>query len=195
MKRGRHHRRGPSEQRARARGAPAGHRWPQPESHAAREQALRRMDARIRREVIGLIIEVGAILTLLTIVVIVTILLALLYFGLIVGLETLARLVPGQGRQSPVAITISTLAIVALSRPLLRRVQAVIDRRFYRHKYDAAQTIATFGARQRSEVDLDALSQHLMLTVQETMQPAHISLWLRPANTMRRPTPRHEARA
>ena len=114
-----------------------------------------------------------------------TILLALLYFGLIVGLETLARLIPGQGGQSPVAITISTLAIVALSRPLLRRVQAVIDRRFYRHKYDATQTIATFGARQRSEVDLDALSQHLMVAVQETMQPAHISLWLRPTNTMR----------
>ena len=113
-----------------------------------------------------------------------TILLALVYFGLIVGLETLARVIPGQSAQPPIAITISTLAIVALSRPLLHRVQAIIDRRFYRHKYDASRTIAAFGARQRSEVDLSALSQHLMTVVQETMQPAHISLWLRPDQTV-----------
>jgi hypothetical protein len=102
----------------------------------------------------------------------------------------LARIIPGQGGQSPVAITISTLAIVALSRPLLHRIQVIIDRRFYRHKYDASRTITAFGARQRSEVDLNALSQHLMTVVQETMQPAHISLWLRSGEAT---TPRRNA--
>src|SRR6266851_6538631 len=109
-----------------------------------------------------------------------TALLALLYFGLVIGLESLVRLFTGQVSQSPIIIVASTLAIAALSQPLLRRLQKIIDRRFYRSKYDAAKTLAAFSATLRQEVDLTQLSEQLLAVVLETMQPAYVSLWLRP---------------
>jgi len=109
-----------------------------------------------------------------------TVLLAALYAGLVIGLESLAEAITGRGSQQPVVLVISTLAIVALSHPLRRRIQNIIDRRFYRRKYDAARTLATFSATLRHEVDLATLREHLLAVVQETMQPASVSLWLRP---------------
>ncbi len=107
-----------------------------------------------------------------------TALLAALYAGLIVGLESIGGAVDRSAAHQPIVLVISTLVIYALFNPLRRVIQTFIDRRFYRTKYDVARTLATFEARLRSEVDLSQLSEHLMGTVEETMQPARISLWL-----------------
>jgi hypothetical protein len=115
-----------------------------------------------------------------------SLLLAAIYLGLIIGLESLFGLVSGQASQ-PVIIVVSTLIIAAFFQPLRRRVQAIIDRRFYRHKYDAARTLTAFSATLQNEVDLSQLSEQLVAVVQETMQPASVSLWLRPPNQERRP--------
>jgi hypothetical protein len=104
--------------------------------------------------------------------------LALVYFGGVVSLQYLFRALTGHG--STLAVVVSTLAIAALSSPLRRRIQAFIDRRFYRKKYDARKTLEAFSTKLRDGTDLDALSNDLVGVVRETMQPAHVSLWLRP---------------
>ncbi len=105
-----------------------------------------------------------------------TAILALLYFGLIIGLQFLLRGLIDQNNN--IAIVVSTLVIYALFQPLRHRIQVAIDRRFYRRKYDAARTLAAFNATLRNEVDLSQLHEQLLAVVQETMQPAHVSLWL-----------------
>src|SRR6266567_4855966 len=105
--------------------------------------------------------------------------LALINFGLIFGLQSLMRGLIGQAGDNPLVIVISTLAIAVLFQPLRHRLQRVIDRRFFRRKYDAAQTLAAFSATLRHEVDLEQLREELRGVVEETMQPAHVSLWLR----------------
>jgi hypothetical protein len=110
-----------------------------------------------------------------------TALLTLVYVGLVIGLGSLVRLFTGQVSQSPVIIVASTLAVAALFQPLRHRIQAIIDQRFYRRKYNAAKTLEAFSATLRNEVDLSQLREHLLTVVQETMQPAHVSLWLRPS--------------
>jgi hypothetical protein len=109
-----------------------------------------------------------------------TTLLAAVYAGLIIGLESLAGVITRQGSQQPVALVVSTLVIYILFQPLRSRIQSIIDRRFYRRKYDAARVLAAFSATLRNEVDLEQLSDQLVAVVQETMQPTHVSLWLRP---------------
>jgi len=107
-----------------------------------------------------------------------TVSLALVYFGGVISLQGLLRVLTGQGSQ--LAIVASTLLIAALFNPLRRRVQNFIDHLFYRRKYDAAKTLEAFSAKLRDETDIDALNSELLSTVRETVQPEHVSLWLRP---------------
>jgi hypothetical protein len=107
--------------------------------------------------------------------------LALVYVGSVVGLQFILRALSGQ--ESAIAVVASTLAIAALFNPLRRRVQALVDRRFYRRKYDAAKTLTAFNSRLREETDLEALSDDVLGVVWETIQPTHASLWLRPDTT------------
>jgi hypothetical protein len=106
-----------------------------------------------------------------------TAMLALLYFGSVVALESLLRPFTGQ-QHSDVVVVASTLLIASLFSPLRARIQRFIDRRFYRRKYDAAKTLEAFSATLRDQVDLDQLREHLLAVVSDTMQPSQISLWL-----------------
>ncbi len=100
------------------------------------------------------------------------------YLGGIVVLQGAFRALTGQGSQ--LAVVASTLAIAALFQPLRRRIQGFIDHRFYRRKYDAAKTLAAFSSKLRDETDLSRLNEDLVGVVRETVQPEHVSLWLRP---------------
>ena len=113
-----------------------------------------------------------------------TVILTGVYVGLVIGLQALLRGIISQ--DSCVAIVISTLAIYWLFQPLRQGIQRIIDRRFYRSKYDAAKTVAAFSATLRQEVDLDQLREQLVAVVQETMQPSQVSLWLRPTTPDRK---------
>jgi len=106
--------------------------------------------------------------------------LAMLYLGGVATTQVIFRALTGQEEQPQLAIVVSTLVIAALFTPLRRRIQGFIDRRFYRRKYDARRTLEAFSAKLRDETDLEALSGDLVGVVRETIQPAHVSLWLRP---------------
>jgi hypothetical protein len=112
-----------------------------------------------------------------------TVMLAVVYFGGVATTQAIFQTLTGQEEQPQLAVVISTLLIAALFNPLRRRIQSFIDRRFYRSKYDARKTLEAFSAKLRDETDLEALNNELVGVVRETMQPAHVSLWLRPDTT------------
>ena len=128
--------------------------------------------------------EIDRIINRTLVYVTLTATLVAVYVGGIVVLQGLVRALTGQ--ESQLAIVASTLAVAALFSPLRRRIQAFIDRRFYRRKYDARKTLEAFSAKLRDETDLEALSDDLVGLVRETMQPKHVSLWLR-SESARRP--------
>ena len=113
--------------------------------------------------------------------------LALVYVGSVVGLQATLRTLTGQ--ESTLAVVASTLAIAALFNPLRGRVQRFVDRRFYRRKYDARKTLESLSTKLRNETELDTLSGDVIGVVRETMQPEHVSVWLRPDTASKgRPT-------
>jgi hypothetical protein len=114
-----------------------------------------------------------------------TLLLLLVYFGGVTTTQAIFRTLAGQQEQPQLAIVVSTLAIAALFNPLRRRIQSFIDRRFYRSKYDARKTLEAYSVKLRDATDLDALSDDLVGVTRETVQPAHVSLWLRPEKALR----------
>src|SRR5215204_6313877 len=105
------------------------------------------------------------------------------YFGGVAATQAVLQALTDQQKLPQLTIVVSTLAIAALFMPLRRRIQSFIDRSFYRRKYDAAKTLEAFSSQLRNETDLEALSDDLVGVVRETMQPAHVSLWLRPSSS------------
>ena len=106
-----------------------------------------------------------------------------IYLGGVATTQAILRALTDQTEQPQLAIVVSTLVIAALFNPLRRRIQSFIDRRFYRRKYEARKTLEAFSARLRDETDLETLNNELAGVIRETMQPAHVSLWLRPDST------------
>jgi hypothetical protein len=106
--------------------------------------------------------------------------LALVYFGGVTAAQTLFRTITAQQELPQLVVVASTLVIAALFNPLRRRIQSFIDRSFYRRKYDAAKTLEGFSMKLRDKTDLEALNDELIGVVRQTMQPVHVSLWLRP---------------
>jgi hypothetical protein len=115
-----------------------------------------------------------------------TVTLALVYFGGVTATQALLRTLTDQQELPQLVIVASTLVIAAMFMPLRRRIQSFIDRSFYRRKYDAAKTLEGFSMKLRDETDLEALQGDLVGVVRETMQPAHVSLWLRPESAPKR---------
>jgi hypothetical protein len=112
-----------------------------------------------------------------------TAMLVAFYIVSVASTQAIFRAFTGQPQQPQLAVVVSTLAIAALFSPLRRRIQSFIDRRFYRNKYDAARTLEAFSVRLREETDLDTLSDDLVSVVSDTIQPQHVSLWLRSDTT------------
>jgi hypothetical protein len=108
------------------------------------------------------------------------------YFGGVAATEALVHAITGRAEQPQLAIVVSTLVIAALINPMRHRIQLLIDWRFYRSKYDARKTLEAFSAKLRDETDLEALNNDLVRVVTETIQPAHVSVWLRPSSDMGR---------
>jgi hypothetical protein len=108
-----------------------------------------------------------------------SVLLVCMYFGCVLGAQAVIQALTGQTKQHPAVVVTTTLLLAGLFTPLRHGIQRFIDLRFYRSKYDVARTLAAFGATLRTETDLGALSERLVMAVQETMHPAHVSLWLR----------------
>lgn len=121
--------------------------------------------------------DIDVVIRRTTVYAVLTALLATVYFGSVVVLQRL--LSPFTGESTP-AVVLSTLLIAGLFLPLRRRIQGVIDRRFFRRKYDAEKVLQQFAATVRDETDLDALTAELVRVIQETMQPEHVSIWLKP---------------
>jgi hypothetical protein len=112
-----------------------------------------------------------------------TAILGVVYFGGVATTQATFRALTDQQQPPQLAIVVSTLVIAALFNPLRRGIQSFIDRRFYRRKYDARKTLEAFSAKLRDETDLEALNAELVGVVRETMQPAHVSMWLRPESS------------
>jgi hypothetical protein len=106
--------------------------------------------------------------------------LALVYFAGVTATQEILGALTGQEELPQLAVVVSTLVIAALFTPLRRRIQSFIDRRFYRNKFDSRKTQEAFSAKLKDETDLDRLREDLVTVVGETMQPAHVGLWLRP---------------